>query len=300
MKNSQRGFIVPLLLLIIAVLLVGGGAYVYQNNASVETDSLVATTTTQTLPTTVKNTAAPAPVASLPSTCIDDPTGESAPVITSISPTSGPVGTEVTIKGCNLGGFENDHNLVFERSDGSTIPLYGGSTGPDTITKVVLESYCESGTVVGLYSGMETPCKTVVATPGVYKVYATAWGKKSNAATFTITSNTSGIQIIAPRGGETLKAGMSYTIRWSNYVGRESLNVVLQTTTSDGEVSAQFIASGVSPTAQSYIWNIPPDIAQSKLPSKYKIEIYSPGAREGVVRSDYFSITCSDCAAPGY
>ncbi len=43
MKNSQRGFIVPLLLIVIALLLVGGGAYVYtqmkQPNPSVSGDA---------------------------------------------------------------------------------------------------------------------------------------------------------------------------------------------------------------------------------------------------------------------
>ncbi|MCX6787323.1 MAG: hypothetical protein NTY93_02245 [Candidatus Kaiserbacteria bacterium] len=32
MKNSQRGFVMPLLLAIIAILLIGGGAYVYMQN----------------------------------------------------------------------------------------------------------------------------------------------------------------------------------------------------------------------------------------------------------------------------
>ena len=32
MKDSQNGFVVPLLIAIIALLVVGGGVYVYQNN----------------------------------------------------------------------------------------------------------------------------------------------------------------------------------------------------------------------------------------------------------------------------
>ena len=32
MKNSKKGFIVPLLIIIVAVLIVGGGIYIYQNN----------------------------------------------------------------------------------------------------------------------------------------------------------------------------------------------------------------------------------------------------------------------------
>ncbi len=194
MKNSSRGFIVPLLLIVIAVLLVGGGAYVYQNHTLISVDSLpIATTTTQATPKPVQNTptGTPSKVSDLPSSCANGTSADGEalpPVITSIYPKSGPIGTEVTIQGCNLSGFENDHNVVFERSDGSMIPLYGGSIGPNTITKVVLTSYCESGMVVGLYSGKETPCKKVSATPGAYKVYVNPWGKKSNTASFTVTS----------------------------------------------------------------------------------------------------------------
>ena len=46
MKNSQKGFIAPLLLVLIAVLLIGGGAYVYTRNKS-NNQSMVAGQTTQ-------------------------------------------------------------------------------------------------------------------------------------------------------------------------------------------------------------------------------------------------------------
>ena len=40
MKNSQKGFIVPILLVIIALLVVGGGVYIYKNKKT-ETPSVV-------------------------------------------------------------------------------------------------------------------------------------------------------------------------------------------------------------------------------------------------------------------
>jgi len=46
MKNTQRGFIMPLLLALIAVLLVGGGVYVYENK-KVEVPAVVNTETQQ-------------------------------------------------------------------------------------------------------------------------------------------------------------------------------------------------------------------------------------------------------------
>ena len=36
MKNTKRGFIVPLLIAIIAVLAIGGGVYLYTQNKSVD------------------------------------------------------------------------------------------------------------------------------------------------------------------------------------------------------------------------------------------------------------------------
>lgn len=122
---------------------------------------------------------------SLPATCKDEP--DEAPVITSISPVSGPIGTEVEIKGCNLSGFESDLDVVFERSDGAKIPLYGGtSVYGGKLIRIKVQSYCESGFETGRSSGIEKACTTVKAIPGVYKVYATPWGKKSNEAKFTI------------------------------------------------------------------------------------------------------------------
>ena len=55
MKNSHKGFIVPLLLAIIAVLLIGGAVYVYQNNQPATPSAnfgTQATSTTQTNKTT--------------------------------------------------------------------------------------------------------------------------------------------------------------------------------------------------------------------------------------------------------
>jgi len=48
MKNSQKGFVVPLLIAIIALLVVGGGIYIYENNRT--TTPAVISTGTQTPP----------------------------------------------------------------------------------------------------------------------------------------------------------------------------------------------------------------------------------------------------------
>ena len=108
---------------------------------------------------------------------------EGDPRITSIVPKSGPVGTKVEIRGCRLSGFEGDFDAVFVRKDGAIIPLYGEGTS----WVIEIQPYCASGYETGRYSGITSPCETVEATPGVYRVYVTAWGKNSNEVAFTIT-----------------------------------------------------------------------------------------------------------------
>ncbi|MDO8407864.1 MAG: IPT/TIG domain-containing protein [bacterium] len=116
-----------------------------------------------------------------------------APYILSIMPNSGPAGSKVTISGCNLSGFEGDLNATFVRNDGVTLPLYGGTyyrkvidaAEPVSMT-VTVKTYCPTGSEVGLYSGKDTPCKTVEATPGTYAVSVATPEGKSNAVTFTV------------------------------------------------------------------------------------------------------------------
>lgn len=124
---------------------------------------------------------------SLPTTCVNQPYGsDHVPVITSISPSSGPIGTKIKIDGCDLYGFEGDFNVVLVRSDGVEVLLDDGRMNSNTIT---VQSYCTDGFTIGAYSGIASKCETIEATPGVYKVYIKPWGVKSNVSNFTITGN---------------------------------------------------------------------------------------------------------------
>ena len=200
---NQKGF-ANIVLIVLVVILAGALGYVTLIKKSVSTEQPQSNNSQNTQPTmppspnnTVSQNPPPTqppvtPPPSLPTTCIDK--SETTPVITSVSPASGPIGTEITIRGCNFGGFEGDLDAVFVRSDGAEIPLYGGTwypgygggTEPGKIITVTMQSYCESGSVTGRYSGITSACQTIKATPGVYKVFVTAWGKKSNQATFTV------------------------------------------------------------------------------------------------------------------
>ena len=58
MKNSQKGFVVPILLVIVALLVIGGGVYVYENKkveVPVVVDNGTQQTNTQTPPVTTKS-----------------------------------------------------------------------------------------------------------------------------------------------------------------------------------------------------------------------------------------------------
>ena len=137
--------------------------------------------------TLAKKPASVTPSQSLPTTCVDETVEDLPPIITSIYPASGPVGTKVEIRGCNLAGYEGDQIAIFERSDGKELTFYGSGYSEKMIT-VTVETNCPSGYEMGRYSGITSSCETIQALPGIYKVYVITWGDdfKSNSATFTV------------------------------------------------------------------------------------------------------------------
>jgi hypothetical protein len=140
-------------------------------------------------PTLVLSNASSSEISS--STCDGLVRGGENSLIVSLMPTSGPIGTELEINGCNLAGFEGDKDVFFERSDGKKIMIEEGAGRWDTgisKMKIIIKEPCKEGEkVVGRYSGEETLCDYVAMTPGVYKVYVEPWGKRSNEVSFVIT-----------------------------------------------------------------------------------------------------------------
>ncbi|GEM_PF-2921768 len=118
----------------------------------------------------------------VPSTnCKDEVQG--TPVITSITPISGGVGSKVEIQGCNFSGFEGDKTVWIENSAGVKAILAGDPGSTAKLLKLTLRSpLCQSDTS---YSGL--PCDAwLTLTPGVYKIYTEPWGKKSNEVNFVV------------------------------------------------------------------------------------------------------------------
>lgn len=113
---------------------------------------------------------------------------EPEPVIYSVTPSSGPIGTKITIKGKNLNGFEGDLNAriatEFNPADYSSGIMYGERTGStDTIVTTIESSFCKQDN-----SYHAIPCKSYFyVTPGVYEISVKPWGKESNSVSFTVT-----------------------------------------------------------------------------------------------------------------
>lgn len=116
-------------------------------------------------------------------------TYESKPVITSITPSSGPVGTTIEVQGCNFLGFEGDKILWFTNSKGEKGLLNGQSDAAtrasNTVMRVVLQQkLCQ----INSYSGLQ--CPLLELAPGAYTVYSNSYGGNSNTVNFTVTEQT--------------------------------------------------------------------------------------------------------------
>ena len=129
-----------------------------------------------TVTITVTGTTAACP----PATAGENP----KPIIRTISPSSGPVGTKITLTGCGFRGFEGDTDLWFTNSKEVKGVLYGNANNTDTsITATIPAKLCTQNTS---YQGI--PCPSYMdITPGAYSVTESGYGT-SNAVTFTVTS----------------------------------------------------------------------------------------------------------------
>lgn len=118
-----------------------------------------------------------------PLTCTDKQ-GD-LPVITSLSKYSGPVGTQIEIRGCNFSGFEGDVDALIENSQGTRGFLPGSPSSTNKLIIVTLNSpLCQHSTE---YSGL--PCESWLnLTTGTYRIYTAPFGVNSNEFNFLITN----------------------------------------------------------------------------------------------------------------
>ena len=140
MKNTRKGFIVPILIAIIVVLVIGGAVYVYMNN-KVETPASSISTEKKTA-NDIKQDATQNSVSNQTNSNLVIPV---RPLVISLSPSSVPLLSGFKISGSNfnpLGGYVGNgwltHSHVFVKitnSNGQTGILWeGGSQGGNTST----------------------------------------------------------------------------------------------------------------------------------------------------------------------
>lgn len=194
--NTQKGFS-TILLIAIGLLFIGGSSYYFLNtNNEKSSNSFIEGNSQEEslISDEQKTTDEVVDTAGTVSQTESDEYPEGKPVVESISPATGSIGTEIVIAGDELAGFEGDLIVIFERSDGKTISLWDEGrnyqkNGGNKI-EVTIDEPCEPDEVVrGEYSGIPSECDYVEFTPGIYKVYVEPWGKRSNEVTFTLTDS---------------------------------------------------------------------------------------------------------------
>jgi len=113
-----------------------------------------------------------------------DIVGISTPIISSITPSLGSVGTFIELKGIGFAGFESDKYAWIENiNTGIEGVIYGDQSSTNNLIRFKLaDKYC---TVDNSYSGI--PCSSYLTiTPGIYNIYVYPWGKKSNVVNFEV------------------------------------------------------------------------------------------------------------------
>ena len=189
MKNPEK-FIIPLTLVIAAILVAVGITVVISaknNSNKIDPTMQLAQGDTQLpgSPSNVNDQLAQQNAAAAQRAMLTN-----QPVITSITPTSGPVGTVVTITGRNLAGFEGDLDANIRNGAGENAFLLGIGSVPradGTIRVQINNQLCRQN---NSYSG--APCASYMnIVPGVYNIYTEPWGKSSNLVPFTVTTSDS-------------------------------------------------------------------------------------------------------------
>jgi len=142
-----------------------------------------------------------------------------APSITSLSPTSGPVGTAVTIAGTNFGSSQGSSTVTFNGTSAGTASAWSATSITVTVP---------SGAATG----------NVVVTVG---------GQASNGVSFTVTVPAPSITSLSPTSGPV---GTAVTIAGSNFGSSQGSSMVMFNGASGGTASA-WSATSITVTVPS-------------------------------------------------
>jgi len=184
--KPQKAFVIPLSILIIAILIaLGGYVYIQSNLPPVVNEPLESVACTMDAKQCPDGSYVGRTGPNCEFVCPNVATGTN-PVINSISPNSGPIGTVIELRGINLSGFEGDMDAMIENSKGETAVMLGMTLIEENLIRVKIESkICK---INNSYSAL--PCKEYLnIVPGIYNIYAFPWGNMSNKVQFTVTSD---------------------------------------------------------------------------------------------------------------
>lgn len=95
------------------------------------------------------------------------------------------------------------------------------------------------------------------------------------------------IEVTSPKGGEVYKSGQKMVISWNDYHGpdADTYTIMLLGDKPAQVISNSFVSSSGLDGLSSIEWIVPNDLS-----GKYRIEVYKPGSRELVGRSNEFAI----------
>ena len=249
MRDSQKGFIVPVLLVIIVLLVVGSGVYVYKNKKAEIPVTCTGTqqTNTQTQPVnTQQNTSNPSPTT-------ENKNGGSDFKLNSEILSASAAGTRVSYSITKNDAISNNYYKI-------TLSCPTGVTATEGSL-----NYCKSP--LNIIGGVSLSVKYKNSTSQPQVVTATAQilsekdnktviisGLTSKSTIYPANSTPSKITVLFPNGGETYKIGDTVNITWnsSNLDPNRQLDVHLSN--SQGQ-PVKLIANPPAGST-SFLWHI--------------------------------------------
>lgn len=219
------------------------------------------------------------------------------PSITSISPTSGPSNTSVTVYGANFTSTGNQINFFCPAiSSGGGEANVSSTDGRSLVTRV---------TSLAVQSG------TTISYPLSCTVSITNVNGTSNLLPFTITVPDAqpSITVLSPNGGETYKVGDAVTVSWnaSNLPANTAVGLQLSYNLNGTTFEDVLTSYNLPPDLKGgYSWVIPAKYAGSGMsPSQFKMRaiLYGPNVPGTNAPQDYsdfpFTITAPSSGGGG-
>jgi hypothetical protein len=274
MKNSQKGFVVPLLLGIIALLVIGGGVYIYENN-KIETPVVADNTTQQSNQVQQTNTQN-SPVINQQNTSVikTTPVSNPAPVKSSVT-ISSPNGQEVwvnrsqqTIRWTSKGSDATQPvEIILERKSPNDAQFWNIGT--------IATNQPGSGSYVWTVSSNDATGNIVANSQ--YKILigrnlAKGTGPVDESDSyFLIAMPTTQpvITLLSPNGGEIWTKGMTQNITWTSpyYFRTTNVDITLvpvpmicpsgySCMPNPSYLSRYTIASNISANQNSFNWRV--------------------------------------------